>query len=633
MNIIYEVIEKFKVNIEKNIKEQREICLKNIENELIKQKIDISKNDYYNNPDFQKYNDYKKEFGMPANLVVEKYLIEQSRLEKIYGPYDLIIKRELTRDERVFEVWVKGFLAKLENCEQEKKYTRNSKKEKKLVDKIIDFEPNQYFYRTEKGLIHRLESLGFEINSFDDKDYIDEKIRLLSFLAVFELKENIKYKSFLGNATLENVSNILTDESTKNGELMKRLKYGLMRGVDESFVRNAKDTIYIIIRKWEEVILNIYTLVDMSCEKSYLQKLSKINYIMTEFLKKYDVDEMFCKKEHDHSLLETFYLKILQHENIARQNDIIDIGFYILSQKNDIEIKKIILEEKYKKLNKELLGLDEVIDFVKKNKKDIAKFVFDKDDVNRNDVDKIAYSAKMANTYLRLFVNNTFCTEKSKVTQLMVYVCIKEIFSLNKQKINNFFYNYKTQDQKTLKAELKAVDVYFKKNQLTLIKRLLFKYNLYLGTINERIEAEKIILKIDAIIKNILNCNNLDDMLDKHCFLYLLMERALIEGDKVKRVKNNFLSFIGNGYTLKKWDYCDYMFFAIMENTRILDGLVLKLRSEIFRFKTNNNKIISNNYDIELEGIFRDKNLKCDVLIEIDSIAKTIDIKDLNFGV
>jgi hypothetical protein len=105
--------------------------------------------------------------------------------------------------------------------------------QKVLADKYPDKNRTQkdvwrYFHRDEggdtdskKGLIKRLEKLGFYLDDFkDDQD----KVKLLFLLYCFEVENNVQLVPFLSNPSIENVDDSFVGLETKNGELMSYQK-------------------------------------------------------------------------------------------------------------------------------------------------------------------------------------------------------------------------------------------------------------------------------------------------------------------------------------------------------------------------------------------------------------------------
>ncbi len=148
-------------------------------NELIEAGVDLSKNDYNLHPAFIAMEDtYRFNPAVPDSWLVERLLIGESRLEQIYGCYDLRISRKLTDAELTGVVWMSALLDKFPDS----------------VKTTTDIYDN--VYGKKDGLADRLKELGINVTAFSDES---EKVRLLFFLYCFENGNSMYLKFFLVN--------------------------------------------------------------------------------------------------------------------------------------------------------------------------------------------------------------------------------------------------------------------------------------------------------------------------------------------------------------------------------------------------------------------------------------------------
>jgi hypothetical protein len=107
----------------------------------------------------------------------------------------------------------------------------------------------RYFHRDEggdtdskKGLIKRLEKLGFYLDDFkDDQD----KVKLLFLLYCFEVENNVQLVPFLSNPSIENVDDSFVGLETKNGELMSYLKRNIAKELPKGYAARVRDCLFI----------------------------------------------------------------------------------------------------------------------------------------------------------------------------------------------------------------------------------------------------------------------------------------------------------------------------------------------------------------------------------------------------
>ena len=139
-------------------------------NKLIKAGVDLSKNDYNLHPAFIAMEDtYRFNPAVPDSWLVERLFIGETRLEQIYGCYDLRISRKLTDEELTGAVWMSALADK---------FPDSVKTTKDIGDGV---------YREESGLDDCLKEMGVDVTAFSDKN---EKVRLFFFL--FRFKTDIR---------------------------------------------------------------------------------------------------------------------------------------------------------------------------------------------------------------------------------------------------------------------------------------------------------------------------------------------------------------------------------------------------------------------------------------------------------
>ena len=139
-----------------------------------KEKVDISNDDYVGSPEFQKLSteviwDFDSKTFITKAWWIEKNKIGQKRLEHIYSPYMFGITRKL----KPYELKNKAWIHVLE------------KKSLNATNATMYYDIWKYFYRGKKGLVERLEQLGFYLSDFVDDQ---NKIKLLFLLYCFEKK-------------------------------------------------------------------------------------------------------------------------------------------------------------------------------------------------------------------------------------------------------------------------------------------------------------------------------------------------------------------------------------------------------------------------------------------------------------
>jgi len=519
--------------------------------------VDIKDDNYYKSPHFLRLSDgYIYGLGMATDWAIEKYVVGQKRLEKIYGCYDLRIERELTAKEAKESNWYRDLADRYpELCRDEKAI-------------------RQYFKRSQKGLIARLEDIGIDLNVFDDQS---AKIRLLYFLYCFQTEYKIEWIPFFKNPTLENVDNSLVNERTRNGKLMAELKRSISRGISNDFTKLAKNCIFDIVHRWEQMMFKVSYLSEPVHNHSMLPKLELIDAWMEFIIKNVSLDGE-KSGTYRHSLLETVYLKLAQHENLGRENDIIDIADAV---RNHCAGQENFHPERYLAALKRSVCIDEWSDFCKENRDELVSLVFDKEDISAREYRKFDSTLKYFPSYLEMLQKNTTIHKFKSIPELLMVVFVQEMLELNpKEFMTNRFYRYQTSDQRTLKAEIKHGQNAFTKNQLSWILRISWRLNYVIGYTRENQVMRSIETKLDFIIRKILMCNSISDMRYVDNFFQMIFDAVSADDEKIRIEERRFINELPKGYSIGGNPYAAGFLFGILINSSVTEALAQEVARE-----------------------------------------------------
>lgn len=472
-----------------------------IEEELKVREIDILKDDYIKNVKFQ---EFEKEYVfdqrvMQASWWIEKNLVGQERLKKIYGIYAMGVEHEYTDDELKNSVWMKDLADK---------YKESKIKKTDFARTVKDVE--QYFKRSDKsgeaGLIERLKKLGIDIDEFKDPKAKEQRVKLLHFLFGFEFENKVKISAFLSNPSLENVDNGIVGDITRNGELMAYLKNNVEKECDEDYVVEVKRALYRIADEWEKEIHCVKGKVLPGTDKEWL---SKVNDDLAWLLGKLDETPVVYMD----SLMETLFLKLSLHEMIGRERDVI--------RTNETEYKKgeepdEFQRKMYRRFYNELIemGKDEeatykrVEQYVKENRKSLAQCVFGKESISGNDYRKFDQAAQYFRACLEFYLNNTQAASAGAVPVLLLVGHIQEYISCN-ETLDYDFYRYQTKDVVSLKTELKNGKDALRISQFAWQEKVNRRVNVIRGMQEKyemAVDAED---KLDRLLLKVYACNSL----------------------------------------------------------------------------------------------------------------------------
>ncbi len=521
--------------------------------------IDIEKDEYYKHPKFiELKKGYISEFKhfVTEAWWIEKNIVGQERLKKIYGIYAFGIEAELDEKElqdiALYTALADKYPEKCRNEADVRKYFNRNEHSEKNGDKL--------------GLIARLKEWGFDIEAFPESKR--ERIKLLYFLYCVENENRMLLSQFLKNPTLENVDNGFIGHVTKNGDIMSEIKRTIAREINPEYIYMLNGTMLTIAQEWETQIQRVMLAVDFCDNKTKLQDLERMNEYVNI------VANMVCQHPdkcgyYEDTLLETFLLKLSQHEYIGIENDILDIAEIA----TDIpEVTISYRPQRYIELAFETVAKDAVKLYIKENRRELAQLVFEKDKITGSDYQKFDTAAAKAEYCIDIFHANTFMRQHNNITKLLVLVIIQEIVRLDRKEIiENKFYRYERNDQKTLNTEIMNSTSAFRKNQFAWIAKVMRRYNLYKGKKKETVLAKTIEKNIDRIMIKIFNCNSLNGMICVHNYVMIWLDAVFVDSQIVLRDFNTFREKIykRNGFNVAVNSFKAQMFFGTSVNSEI----------------------------------------------------------------
>lgn len=591
--------------------------------ELREKEIDISKDDYYQKPAFK---ELEQELVMDGGVTmtkawwIEKNIVGQERMTKIYGIYALGIKHVFLKSELKDNVWFK---------ELADKYPELVRTETDIY---------RYFYRKEVskdgterlGLIYRLKKQGFNIEQFAVSG---ASVKLLYFLYCFEVEHKLELTPFLRNPTLENVDNRIVGDITKNGDLVGKIKRNIAKEIEPRYLMSLNDSVVRIASQWKKGMEKVRLILDASDNGQYIQELNRI-YEYVQIVLSQIGDKQYVK--YKDSVLETFYLMLVQHECLGREMDIVDVAAHVI-QIQDIDDRIDYCPDEYKKLayivvkeNEERIA---ITDYIKTNRKKLAQFVFGQDRISSNEYKKFDAAASKIKFYLEMLQDNSaFKLNEEGIPVLLIIVCLQEIIIIDKNlKIENSFYRHESGDLKTLNAELPRGISAFRKNQIAWIERVNYKFNVYAGRKEETIFVKKIEASMDILFTKIFQSDSLEDMMCLHEYLNMMVYIAFFEDRKMKeglKYFSNAISRRKKGYQIVGNPFTIRRFIAVLMPGTVLERLAKQISKSVMDAEKREAKI-KKQWPVELGkgNYFRDMVVK----VLINPFDKTIEIDWFGF--
>lgn len=540
--------------------------------DLKKLKIDISKDDYdtQNKEAFRKL-DYifVSEGGrmISESWFIEKYLIGQERLEEKYGCYMLGIERKLSADELNWNN-LYGYL--------DNKYPGSDAK--------------RNITRTDKsGLLVRIrDTFGFELSEFPNQQ--QDRMKFVYLLYCFERDFNVEFTTYLNNPTLENVNDIIINCNTKNGYLMEYLRRRLTRELSPVFLNKCNTCCCKMIEEWEAELQKLMFKLDTLVTRDTRDELNNSCNLAFKLLGSIEHNTEHGK--YKHRLLETVYLKLWQHENLGRENDILEV-----TETTQTFMKSLPADlTEYRKLAGRTVYKKELQTFIKENRKQLAKLVFETDSVSSNQYKKFDRASERIELYIEMLNDNTFVNKYVDIPELLVVAALQEIVNLDKKEIlPNQFYRYSSAEQRTMNSELAYGKEAFRKSQLAWVGRVNTRYNAYNGRRDAALLAYRTQSILDKVIVNLFSTNSVVDMLIVHNFFMQLTDEIFTSEEDYNKNIARFEKSVGKrkkGYkVMNREDFFARRFFSITVNSGIVDQLAKRTARNIFKAESEKHQV------------------------------------------
>lgn len=278
------------------------------------------------------------------------------------------------------------------------------------------------------------------------------------------------------------------------------------------------------------------------------------------------------RAEYTEPLLETFYLKLSQHEDIGLENDIIDVN-----ASTDLGEDVSYKPEAFRILGYKAINRSEMITFLKDNKDELINLVFERDDIQRYDRKRYDDAVDKLPGFLDMMDLNTKGVHQEKFPKLYPIVFLQEILALDKNyKIDNSYYRHTSNEIKTLNTELNNGLYARRKSQIALLKRVNKRMYKYSGRKEEAKYAFDAELCMDKILRRIYSANCLSDMLKVHSFFKNYTDTIYLLDRQLFDVKKKLLKVMGRkikGYDLIGDEGTMRFFLGTIYNSPIVDDL------------------------------------------------------------
>ena len=425
--------------------------------------IDITKDDYVNNP---KFREFKHSFvterwaAVPEDWWIEKRFVSQERLEKIYGPYAMCCQRKLRQGE--CDIWklCKNLLEHLP------------------VELSSELDERKLYKRFERddgyGIPARLyRYLGIDLEKMGSPT---ERFRLLYLIAYVEIKYNVYVTELLQKPSLENVDNSFIGRETHNGEIVSELKHEIEKAIKPEYVATVKMLLANIPSNWEHIIMEVRVLGDYGKEVLDLDDIPSVFETLLEFQKKNLKWDRPLMDPTD-GLLEGVYLLLSAHEIFGRELDLINVAENIF----DVPLTEPDINQRYIEISKIPVKKSDLMNYAQEHRAEYAALSFHTRRASSNEYRKYDAAIKHLPDFFTMLDENTKMVEVSSVSALLIISFVQVYCGLTaKDTISNSFFRHTSAHIKSYKSEMKEntrYDRVLDKSQISWVELVIRRYN------------------------------------------------------------------------------------------------------------------------------------------------------------
>lgn len=485
---------------------------------LMKLGIDIYKNDYMIQKDCA-FKIFERELIADSNGLVisadwfiEKYIVKEERLEKIYSPYDMRVTRQLTLSEMNQEKFFDAIAARYHDADVKRNIKRNGDK---------------------GGLLQRLSEVGFDLSEFASEE--TEKYRLLFLIYCFERDTGCTITEYFSKPTSENREDVQFYVKNRNGELTHYLKSNIEKQIPTEGLIPYGFVFNQVIDGWRHQFSKLYRMVEEFHEKNTQDDLGMSNHFADFMFLEDSLVEEEKQGPYRDKILNSFYLKILEFESIGIEKDLRDIEGW------ELDADHVDNEASYlKQYDADMVTRLSIQSYFENNMDVFIKYIYDGEGPDKNSKKRYRRLIALLPSFIDILYGNEKADDTEQFPALLLLSCMYEYVHIGNEKIDNYFFRYQTSDLKTLKAELKNGAFAFRKNQCAWISRSYYRYNMIMDRERAEFTAKSTIWKLQERFLKVMKCRSIIDLLVLHNFYMNTFNRHFLPEYEIYADMNEF---------------------------------------------------------------------------------------------
>ncbi|KPI52987.1 hypothetical protein KW95_04345 [Clostridioides difficile] len=509
--------------------------------DLLKMGLDIEDENIFQSEKYKKlryiYVVSPVKIPVSVDYYIEKYLLSKEQINNIRkGKFDINSDKEikLSFSELNRELSNEKITSEEENFE-------NIKKKMDILIKNL----RKY--------------LDYDIKKFKNEKY--QILKLIKLIYNINSKNKKRLYYMLKNPSLEWGHNKFHNQKTEYGEIIAFLKNESMKEIDDiNFIKKAELTIFSIYNEFGKIINEF--LEDCLEGEVYEYKLQYINNVLKSIIDELPNEDLHSCYEH--SVFETFYLKLLQYEIIGEIKDSISIAKFNHQKK---EKASEIYVYKYKKILHEKVKIDNVSYFIKENIDRVSELFYMKSNVSKEEKKYLTSDTtiKYINNFIDIWKCNTRqdLNKEDTIPLLNIISALQEIkySKIPKKSCKN---NFEKNLMSNLKKGVKAPSQY----KLLWINKVDYRIFINLDKEEDFYLISSIHINSRIIIEYIMKSNSINSMVDNNL---IILEKLLSN-----IFSNNFSMKYLNDIRKKVFCISGYKISAI--NTNVLFNCFEKVK-------------------------------------------------------
>lgn len=376
------------------------------------------------------------------------------------------------------------------------------------------------FYR-DGGYLSQIKShLNLDLELFDENNPKDQcekyKILYLFYMLKHRHFPRTEVIELLGKQSMENIDNAPLHWKTYNGNVVKRVKDSLVKELNPLELGNINGALNLITTAWDNYLGKIRLQIDWCASAGYECDLDEIIHLLEPIA--YMAKNI---KSYELSPIGTLYLRILQNEQLGQIKDILIINGIQIKSNYNVPLQMI---DEMKNLHSIKIKISNVEDYIHKNAKKIAKYVYIKTDISKQEQEKIRYNRKKLHFIFDFCIRaRPLINMDDEVTELLVISCLQAILTDSKNETFDYIFHgyqdhmkHKPQVQGALKNDGYTVDAL----KIYWTRKVIDHWYANIGRYDLRCRLRELENVCDNILMQILSCSNISEMLEIHCFYY-----------------------------------------------------------------------------------------------------------------